>query len=82
MISSFNSEGSYSDNISVDDNLIPKDWIAIPFRRWCKLAGISCSHGYAEAAAGLLKITKSGNKSLITRDESDRYFSARSNEAA
>lgn len=54
---------------------LPQDWIATPFRHWCKLVGISCSHAYAEAAAGHLKITKSGNRSLITHIESDRYLS-------
>lgn len=59
-----------------DDIPLPKDWIATPFRRWCKLAGISYSHAYSLVAAGHLEITKSRNRSLITRVESDRYFSS------
>lgn len=53
---------------------LPHDWIATPFRHWCKIVGISPSHAYAMAASGKLKITKFGNRSLITRVESDRYF--------
>ncbi|CAJ0854198.1 hypothetical protein AMST5_00716 [freshwater sediment metagenome] len=51
------------------------DWIAMPFRKWCRLAGISISHGYDLASEGKLRITKAGNKSLIARPESDRFLS-------
>lgn len=57
-----------------DDAPLPADWIATPFRRWCKLAGISFSHGYALAAEGRLHLTKAGNRTLVTRAESDRFL--------
>lgn len=53
----------------------PADWMAMPFRDWCRKVGISPSHAYALAAEGKLKITKLGNRSLITRAENDRVLS-------
>lgn len=50
------------------------DWIAKPFRNWCRDAGISVSHGYNLAAQGRLKITHLGNRALMTRAESDRVL--------
>jgi hypothetical protein len=83
MTAPLKTEAAVSDNNSNQDyKPIPKDWIALPFRRWCELAGVSYSHAYAEAAAGLLKITKSGNKSLITRIESERYLNIKNQTAA
>lgn len=61
---------------------IPADWIALPFRRWCQLAGISFSHAYELAAAGRLKITKAGCRSLVTRAESDRFLGLNEQKAA
>ncbi len=52
----------------------PADWMAMPFRDWCRKVGISPSHAYALAADGKLKITKLGNRSLITRAENDRVL--------
>lgn len=66
--------------MSVDTNDVterrkaPADWMAMPFRDWCRKAGISPSHAYALAAKGELKITKLGNRSLITRAESERVL--------
>ncbi len=50
------------------------DWIAKPFRKWCRDAGISVSHGYNLAAHGKIKITHLGNRALMTRAESDRVL--------
>jgi hypothetical protein len=50
------------------------DWLAKPFREWCRGVGISPSHGYALIAEGRIKITKIGNRTLITRAESDRVL--------
>lgn len=61
-----------SDKHQVD---VSSEWLAMPFRDWCKRVGISISHGYDLAAEGKLKITKAGNKSLIVRPESDRFLS-------
>lgn len=55
---------------------LPADWIATPFRKWCRTIGISCSHGYALAAEGHLRLTKAGNRTLITRVESDRFLNS------
>ncbi len=54
----------------------PRDdaWLAMPFRDWCRKVGISPSHAYALAAAGKIKITKLGNRSVITRHENDRVL--------
>jgi hypothetical protein len=49
-------------------------WLAMPFRDWCRKVGISYSHAYAMAAAGKIKITKLGSRSVITRDENNRVL--------
>jgi hypothetical protein len=61
---------------------VPEGWLALPFRRWCVLAGISFSHAYELAAAGELQIAKAGGRSLITRAEHDRFFAASNKKAA
>lgn len=50
------------------------DWLAMPFRGWCRKVGISPSHAYSLAAEGKIKITKIGNRSIMTRAENDRVL--------
>lgn len=59
---------------------LPSDWIAQPVIDWCERVGISLSHAYALKEAKKLRFAKAGNKTLITRDESDRFLALVSNE--
>ena len=52
------------------------DIVAVSISRAAQVSGFSERHIYREAAAGRLKILKSGRRSIITMQELARYISS------